>query len=88
MTNLFEGKTVAWLLERRSAIQDALARAAGSQTQVGLAPGMQDQFDKLTQEQIKTQLRDIRYALFCADPDNYSNPNKDRVMKILTSYGN
>ena len=88
MTNLFEGKTVEWLLERRSALQDALSRATGSQTHVAIAPGMYDEFDGVTQEQLKAQLRDIRYALFCEDPDAYSNPNTDRVMKIITAYGN
>lgn len=86
MTNLFEGKTVEWLLERRSALQDALARGAGSQTQVGIAPGMSDSFTAMSQDQLKEQLRSIRYALFCEDPDNYPNPDLDRRMKVTTYY--
>lgn len=86
MTNLFEGKTVEWLLERRSALQDALARGAGSQTQVSIAPGMSDSFAAMTQEQLKEQLRAIRYALFCEDPNTYTNPDLDRRMKVTTQY--
>lgn len=86
MTNLFEGKTVEWLLARRENLQDALARATGSQTHVALSPGMFDEFEGVTQEQLKTQLRDIRYALWCEDPDNYSNPENDRRMKVQTRY--
>jgi len=86
MTNLFEGKTVEWLLERRSALQDALARGAGSQTQVGIAAGMSDSFASMTQAELKEQLRSIRYALFIEDPDNYTNPDLDRRMKVTTYY--
>lgn len=87
MINLFEGKTVEWLLQRRDVLQDALARATGAQTRVALAPGMHDEFADLSQKELKDQLMAVRYALFCADPDNYDDPRRERVMRVKTIHG-
>ena len=84
--NIFEGKSVAWLLERRTALQDILAGDGGSQTHVGIAPGIFDEFDKLTEAQLIERLRRINYALYLEDPDTYPNPNTSKVMKVQTVY--
>jgi hypothetical protein len=84
--NIFEGKSQAWLLERRSALQDILAGDGGSQTHVGIAPGIFDEFDKLTEAQLIERLRKINYALYVIDPDLYDNPNASKVLKVQTVY--
>lgn len=84
MTNLFEGKTVEWLLERRSALQDSLASGAGAQNHAAIAPGMFHEFADMTQAELKNQLTAVRYALFCEDPDNYDDPRRERIMRVTT----
>jgi len=86
MTNIFEGKTVEWLIERRSALQDALASGAGAQNHVALAPGMFHEFADMTQTELMAQLKSVRYALWCEDPDNYTNPETEKRMRVVTDY--
>lgn len=85
--NIYEGKTVEWLLARRSALQDALASGSGAINHVALAPGMYHEFADLTPKQLKDQLRDVQYALWCEAPDIYTNPDTAKRMKVVTSYG-
>ncbi len=84
--NIFAGKSAAWLLERREALQSILAGDGGSQTHVGIAPGIFDEFDKLTEAQLITRLQRINYALYVIDPDAYPIEDQRRVMKISTVY--
>lgn len=87
MTNIFDGKTVEWLLARRSALQDALASGAGALNHVALAPGMFHEFADMSQEELKKQLMAVRYALFCEDPDNYDDPRREKIMRVITIHG-
>jgi hypothetical protein len=82
MRNLFPGQTESWLLERRNAINAALD--GGSQTHVGIAPGIFHQFAKLTPEQLRARLDEYDYALYCLDSDRYENPYTTRTMKVKT----
>lgn len=86
MTNIYEGKTVEWLLKARSELQDAIKIAAGSQTHAAIAPGMFHEFAELTQPELRVKLKEIRYALWCEDPDTYTNPETEKRMRVVTDY--
>lgn len=87
MTNLFDGKTVEWLLARRSALQDALASGAGAQNHAAIAPGMFHEFADMSQKELKDQLLAVRYALWCEDPNNYADPRREKIMRVITVHG-
>lgn len=84
--NLFAGKSKAWLVERRNALQTMLTSGGGSQTHVAIAPGMYDEFANMSQVQLERQLMQILYALFLLDPDNFTNPYASKVMSVSTMY--
>jgi hypothetical protein len=83
--NIYEGKTVEWLLQRKSDLQDAIGGVAGGQTHVGISPGMYHEFIGLTEKQLRDRLREVMEALWIEDPDTYERPVKRN--KIVTSYG-
>lgn len=86
MTNEFEGRPAAWLLERRTALQDILGSPAGSQTHVGIQQGVFHEFAEMSRAELRQTLRSIRYALWCLDPDTYTNPLTEKVMTVFTDH--
>jgi hypothetical protein len=82
--NYYAGKSKEWLIERRDALQDALASSAGGQTRVSLDRGMYDEFAGLKESELQTRLAQVLYALHLLDSETYPNPYTQKVMKATT----
>lgn len=84
--NIYAGKSEAWLIERRNALQEILTRGAGGQTSVGIAGGVKHDFAQVSLEQIRRQLVDVLYALYLLNPDEFENPHAQKAMKASVVY--
>ena len=71
MVNEFPGKTESWLLEKLAAVNSALD--GGSQTGVGIAPGIRHEFAALNPAQLRQRREEYKYSLWCLDATTYSD---------------
>lgn len=83
--NMFPGEGIAELKARRASVMSALS--GGSQTHVGIEPGVFHEFKEMTRQESERQLQWIDYALWLLDPDTYENPYTGKRMVIHSTYG-
>lgn len=83
---MFPGEGINELKARRASVMGALS--GGSQTHVGIEPGVFHEFKEMTRAEMEKQLQWIDYALWLLDSTNYENPYTSKRMVIHSSYSN
>lgn len=79
--NYFAGWTLDELLAERRAVQERIS--GGAITETGAASVRTSIKHEASAEQTLTR---IEYALFLADPDNYSNPYSSSITRTRPSF--